>query len=201
MKPVADRVKLLNELQIADKEGCVAIGIDVDSGGETYGSTGRENRWGPEKTLSVNELKKMRKSVSKLFVIKGVLSVDDALKAVEVGADAIVVSNHYGTKIDFCQAPLEVLPSIVKAVGNKLEILVDCQMRTGSDVLKALSLGGKGVLVGRPIYWAAKVGGAEGMAQLLRVMTRELKKIMIYTGVKSVKKVPKDTVILPKTFF
>lgn len=203
MKPVVDREKLLNELKIADHEGCVAVGIDVDSGGETLGVSAERlgGRWGPEKPLSVNELKKIRKSVSKPFIIKGVLSVDDALKAVEVGADAIVVSNHYGTKIDYCQAPLEVLPSIVKAVGAKVDILIDCQIRTGYDVLKALAMGGKGVLVGRPILWAAKLGEVEGMAQLIRLMTAELKKIMLYTGVKSVRKVPRDTVILPRAFF
>jgi len=201
MKPVADREKLLNELKIADAEGCVALGIDVDSGGETMFRMGAGGRWGFEKPLSINELKKIRESVSKPFVIKGILSVDDALKAVEVGADAIVVSNHYGMKIDYCQAPLEVLPSIVEAVGEKIEVLVDCQIRTGSDVLKALALGGKGVLLGRPIYWAARVGGTEGITQLLRVITTELKKIMVYTGIENVRKVPRDTLILPRTFF
>ena len=201
MKPVADREKLLSELTIADNEGCVAVGIDVDSGGETMFGTGLRGRWGPEKPLSVKELKKMRDSVSKPFVIKGILSVSDALKAVEVGADAIVVSNHYGMKIDYCQAPLEVLPSIVEAVGEKVEILVDCQIRTGSDVLKALALGGKGVLVGRPIPWAVRVGGVEGITQLIRVMTEELEKIMLYTGIENVRKVPRDTLILPRSFF
>lgn len=202
MKPVADREKLLNELKIADQEGCVALGIDVDSGGDTFGSSGGERpRWGPEKALSVDELKKIRKSLSKPFVVKGVLSVDDALKAVEIGADAIIVSNHYGTKWDFPQAPLEVLPSIVKAVGEKVEVLVDCQIRRGSDVLKVLAMGGKGVLLGRPIFWAAKVGEAEGMTQLIRVMTMELKKAMLYTGVKTVKKVPKNILVLPKDLF
>lgn len=199
MKPIADREKLLKELMIAEQEGCVALGIDVDSGGDT--SRGGAGRWGAEKPLSLDELKKIRGSVSKPFIVKGVLSVDDAVKAVEVGANAIVVSNHYGTKLDFALATLEVLPDIVEAVGDRVEILVDCQIRKGSDVLKVLAMGGKAVLVGRPIVWGAWVGGAEGMARLIQLMTEELRHAMLYTGVESAAKVPKDILVLPKEIF
>lgn len=197
MKPIADREKLLDNLKIAEQEGCVAVGIDVDSGGDTGG----DGRFGAMRPLSVDELKKMRRSVSKPFVVKGVLSVDDAVKAVEVGAKAIVVSNHYGTKLDYAQAPLEVLSEIVETVGNKVEVLVDCQIRTGSDILKVLAMGGKAVLVGRPIVWSAYVGGAEGMARLMQLMTDELRHAMLYTGVESAAKVPKDILVLPKEIF
>jgi len=195
-KPLEDRTTLLNKLKMAEQEGCIAVGIDVDSGGD------RGERWGgPLKPLSVDELKKIRENLSKPFVIKGVLSVDDAVKAVDVGADIIVVSNHYGTKMDYAQAPLEVLPEIVERVGDDIDVLVDCQIRKGSDVLKVLAMGGKGVLVGRPIVWSALIGGVEGMAHLIKLMTQELRSAMLYTGVETVKNVSRDILVLPHDIF
>lgn len=195
-KPLTDRDKLLEKLKTAEQEGCAALGIDVDSGADSAATT-----WGPLKSLSVEELREIRKNLSKPFIIKGVLSVDDAAKAVEVGAKVIVVSNHYGTKLDYAQAPMEVLPEIVDAVGDKIDVLVDGQIRTGSDVLKALAMGAKAVLVGRPLYWAELVGGSEGMVRLIQIMTAELRKAMLYTGVKSVTKVPRDILALPKDIY
>ena len=114
-----------------------------------------------------------------------------------MGADAIVVSNHYGMTMDYLQAPIEALPEIVRAVGDEVEVIVDGQMRRGTDVLKALALGGKGILLGRPILWAALVGGTAGMAHLLRLMTEELRRAMLYTGTKSLATVSRDILILP----
>jgi len=196
MKPLADREKLLNNLKTAEEEGCVALGIDIDSAAAQSGGN-----WGALKPLSVDELKKIKQNLSKPFIVKGVLSVNDAVQAVEAGADAIIVSNHYGTVLDYAQAPIEVLPEIASAVGDRIEILVDCQIRKGSDILKVLALGGKSVLLGRPIVWAALVGGAEGMAQLIKVLTNELRHVMLHTGVESVAKVPKDILVLPKEFY
>ncbi|MFH0748981.1 MAG: alpha-hydroxy-acid oxidizing protein [Candidatus Bathyarchaeota archaeon] len=195
MKPLADREKVLRELKIAEQTGCVALGIDVDSGGNTG------ERGGRMKPLSGGELAKIRKNLGSPFVVKGVLSTEDADTAIEAGANAIVVSNHYGTKLDSAQAPLEVLPSIMRHVKTGVEVLVDCQIRKGSDVLKVLALGGKGVLIGRPIVWAAQVGGAQGMTQLLHLITEELRKAMLYTGTKDLKKVPREILVLPKDVF
>ena len=89
----------------------------------------------------------------------------------------------------------------MEAVGGRVDVLVDCQMRHGSDVLKALALGGQAVLVGRPILWAALVGGAEGMARLIWLMTEELKRVMLYTGTESAAWVSRNILVLPRDIF
>jgi len=210
-KPLADRDQLFSKLKVAEQEGCVAVGVDVDSGGGhkrgdifggSVGPSGNEtSRETPWKPLSAEELREIRGKLSKPFVVKGVLSVEDAEKAVEAGADVIVVSNHYGVTLDYAQAPLEVLPAISKAVRDRVDVLVDCQMRRGTDVLKALALGGRAVLVGRPILWAALVGGSKGMAHLIRLMTEELRRAMLFTGVESSTRVPRDILVLPSEIF
>lgn len=197
-KPLADRKLLLNKLITAEEEGCIAVGVDIDSAGRQIVINKVKSIWKP---LNVNELRDLRKNLSKPFIIKGILSVEDAIKAMKVKADAIVVSNHYGVALDYAQAPLEVLAAIKEAVGDQVEVLVDCQMRSGADILKALALGGSAVLVGRPIIWAALVGGAKGIEHLLRLMTKELQRTMLYTGVENVMKISKDVLVLPKEIF
>jgi len=130
--------------------------------------------------------------------IEDVLSsiLRNAVEAVDAGVDGIVVSNHGGRVLDFCQASIEVLPAIVKAVGSKIEVLIDGGFRRGTDVLKALALGAKGVLVGRPICWGLAAAGAEGVAKVLQMMTSELIRTMTLTNVPDVSKVPRDVVIL-----
>jgi isopentenyl diphosphate isomerase/L-lactate dehydrogenase-like FMN-dependent dehydrogenase len=198
-KPFADRDRLLQRLQMAERAGCFAVGVDVDSsGGHKRGDQFRERPWKP---LDVGELRAIKAALATPFIVKGVLSVDDAVAAVDAGVDAIVLSNHYGVALDYAQSPLEVLPSIVDAVGTRVEVLVDCQMRRGTDVLKALALGARTVLVGRPILWAALVGGANGMAHLLRLMTAELKRAMLYTGVARPSDATPDILALPRDIF
>jgi isopentenyl diphosphate isomerase/L-lactate dehydrogenase-like FMN-dependent dehydrogenase len=206
-KPLADRRLLLTKLAEAERAGCIAVGVDVDSSGRgpmgvlPDAMTQARYRMAPVKSMSVEELYELQRRLSKPFVIKGVLSVDDAVKAVEIGADVIVVSNHYGVTLNYAQAPLEVLPDIATTVGDDVTIVVDCQMRMGADVLKALALGGDAVLVGRPILWGAQVGGSLGMAHVIQLMTEELRRAMLYTGVESVRQVPRDILVLPKTLF
>jgi isopentenyl diphosphate isomerase/L-lactate dehydrogenase-like FMN-dependent dehydrogenase len=198
-KPFADRDRLLQRLQMAERAGCFAVGVDVDSsGGHKRGDQFRERPWKP---LDAEELRAIKTALAKPFIVKGVLSVDDAVAAADAGVDAIVLSNHYGVALDYAQSPLEVLPSIVDAVGTRVEVLVDCQMRRGTDVLKALALGARSVLVGRPILWAALVGGADGMAHLLRLMTAELKRAMLYTGVARPRDATPDILVLPRDVF
>ena len=114
-------------------------------------------------------------SVSPLpLVIKGILTHEDALLAAEHGADAIVVSNHGGRQLDGAPATLDVLPEVVEAVGERVEVLVDGGIRRGADVLKALALGARATLSGRAVLYGLAAGGEQGVGEVLELLRREL---------------------------
>ena len=115
-------------------------------------------------------------------VVKGVCRGDDAKKCVEHGAKAIVVSNHGGRQLDTAPATCEVLPQIAEAVGDGCEIYVDGGIRRGSDVLKAMALGARAVLIGRPILWGLTVAGEQGAARVLEILRSELDEAMLLCG-------------------
>jgi 4-hydroxymandelate oxidase len=115
-------------------------------------------------------------------VVKGVCRADDSQRCVEHGAKAIVVSNHGGRQLDTAPATCEVLPRIAEAVGARCEVYVDGGIRRGSDVLKAIALGARAVLVGRPILWGLTVSGEEGAVNVLEILRRELDEAMLLCG-------------------
>jgi len=115
-------------------------------------------------------------------VVKGVCRGDDARHTAEHGAKAVVVSNHGGRQLDTAPATSEVLPHVVEAAGALCEIYVDGGIRRGSDVLKAIALGARAVLVGRPILWGLCVAGEEGAANILEILRRELDEAMLLCG-------------------
>ena len=115
-------------------------------------------------------------------IVKGVCRGDDARRAVEHGAKAIVVSNHGGRQLDTAPPTSEVLPQVVDAVADRCEIYVDGGIRRGSDVLKAIALGARAVLVGRPILWGLCVAGEQGARQILEILGRELDEAMLLCG-------------------
>lgn len=115
-------------------------------------------------------------------VVKGICRRDDARQAVEHGAKAIVVSNHGGRQLDTAPATCEVLPHLADAVGKSCEVYVDGGIRRGSDALKAIALGARAVLVGRPILWGLCVGGENGAADVLEILRRELDEAMLLCG-------------------
>jgi len=115
-------------------------------------------------------------------VVKGVCRGDDARRAAEHGAQAVVVSNHGGRQLDTAPATCEVLPQVVEAAGDLCEIYVDGGIRRGSDVLKAIALGARAVLVGRPVLWGLCVGGEEGATHVLEILRRELDEAMLLCG-------------------
>jgi 4-hydroxymandelate oxidase len=115
-------------------------------------------------------------------VVKGVCRGDDARRAAEHGAKAVVVSNHGGRQLDTAPASSEVLPYVAEAAGHLCEIYVDGGIRRGSDVLKALALGARAVLVGRPVLWGLCVAGEEGAVQVLEILRRELDEAMLLCG-------------------
>lgn len=118
----------------------------------------------------------------KLF-IKGVLEPGDAKCAADVGADGVIVSNHGGRQLDGVASSISKLPGVVAAVGDRIEVLLDGGIRSGVDVLKAVALGARGVLIGRPWVWAAAGAGEQGLVDLLENFRRELCTAMALAGV------------------
>ncbi len=169
---------VIERIKRAEAAGARVVGVDIDGAGlVTMALKGQPV--GP-KTLA--ELKELVAATELPFIIKGIMTVDEAEAAVKAGAAAIVVSNHGGRILDHTPGAAEVLPSIVKAVGSRLTVLADGGVRSGLDVLKLLALGADAVLVGRPLVVGAFGGGPEGVKQILDKMTAELKQAMILTG-------------------
>lgn len=115
-------------------------------------------------------------------VVKGVCRGDDARRVAEHGAKAVVVSNHGGRQLDTAPPTCEVLPHVVEAAGDRCEIYVDGGVRRGSDVLKAIALGARAVLIGRPILWGLCVAGEQGAMDVLEIFRRELDEAMLLCG-------------------
>ncbi|MGA8303501.1 MAG: alpha-hydroxy acid oxidase [Thermoplasmata archaeon] len=115
-------------------------------------------------------------------VVKGILTADDARRAVEHGARAVVVSNHGGRQLDGAPAALDALPGVVEAVGSKVEVYFDSGIRRGSDILMALALGANAVGIGRPALWALAAGGEAGVARLIALLKLDLATVMALTG-------------------
>tara|TARA_B100000700_G_scaffold73504_1_gene82016 strand:+ start:6039 stop:7190 length:1152 start_codon:yes stop_codon:yes gene_type:complete len=128
------------------------------------------------------------------FAIKGVMSVDDAKRAVEIGASAIMLSNHGGRQLDGSRAPFDQLPFIADAVGGKVEIIVDGGIRRGTHVLKALSLGATACSFGKGYLFGLGAGGQKGVEAVLQKMQDEIRRDMILLGCKSVKDLNKSNI-------
>ncbi|KAL7300851.1 hypothetical protein TKK_0006409 [Trichogramma kaykai] len=136
------------------------------------------------------------KSITKLpIVLKGILTAEDALLAVEHGASAILVSNHGARQIDSVPASIEALPEIVRAVGDKVEVYLDGGVSQGTDVLKALALGARMVFFGRPMLWGLVHDGEKGARKVLEMMRREIDVAFALSGCSSIKDVTRDMVV------
>ncbi|HYG86737.1 MAG TPA: alpha-hydroxy acid oxidase [Azospirillum sp.] len=120
------------------------------------------------------------------ILLKGITSADDAERAIAHAADGLIVSNHGGRVLDTVPATIEVLPAIAERVAGRVPLLMDGGIRRGTDVLKALALGAASVLVGRPYLYALAVGGAVGVAHLLKILRTELEIAMVLTGCASI---------------
>src|SRR5438132_2997500 len=112
---------------------------------------------------TTKDIEWMKQQVSLPVVVKGIMGADDARAAVNAGADALVVSNHGGRILDYNRAALEALPEVVDAVGGKIPVILDSGVRSGGDIVKALALGAKAILTGRPVAWGVGAFGARGV--------------------------------------
>uniref|UniRef100_A0A2P2QC65 (S)-2-hydroxy-acid oxidase n=1 Tax=Rhizophora mucronata TaxID=61149 RepID=A0A2P2QC65_RHIMU len=135
------------------------------------------------------------RSVTKLpILIKGVLTREDALKAVEVGVAGIIVSNHGARQLDYTPATISVLEEVVRAVEGKLPVLLDGGVRRGTDVFKALALGAQAVLVGRPVLYGLAAKGENGVRQVIEMLKNELELTMALCGCPSLKDITRSHV-------
>jgi isopentenyl diphosphate isomerase/L-lactate dehydrogenase-like FMN-dependent dehydrogenase len=133
-------------------------------------------------------------------MIKGVMHPDDARAAVEVGADAISVSNHGGNNLDGSPASIRALPAIADTVGSEIEVLLDGGIRRGSDVVKALALGARAVLIGRAYLWGLAAGGEAGVVNVLEILRAGIKETLHGLGKASVHDLHAEDVIVPRGF-
>jgi L-lactate dehydrogenase (cytochrome) len=131
------------------------------------------------------------------LIIKGILDVEDAKMAAQTGADAIIVSNHGGRQLDGAPSSISVLPEVVDAVGDRIEVHMDGGIRSGQDVLKALCLGAKGVYIGRPFLYGLGAGGREGVKLALDIIRRELDITLALCGKRDITQAGPDLLHAP----
>ena len=132
------------------------------------------------------------------FALKGVMSVEDAKKAIDIGASTIMISNHGGRQLDGSRSPFDQLSEIVDAVGDKIEIILDGGVKRGTHVLKALALGAKACSFGKGYLYALSAGGQKGIEMILEKMKSEIRRDMILMGCKSVKDLDRSKIIFRK---
>lgn len=185
--------EILRKVKKAEEAGAVAVAMDVDAAGlALLAALGK-----PVSPKSVDELKEIISSTKLPFIIKGIMTVKGALKALEAGAYAIVVSNHGGRVLDQTPGTVEVLPEIAKAVKGKMKIFIDGGIRSGIDVVKVLALGADAVLIGRPYAVAAYGGGAEAVQVYTDKIGRELRDTMIMTGCSKLSDIDESVIFRP----
>ena len=180
IKPYADEDHIMKKIEHAERIGCLAVGMDLDH------SFTRRGEYDEIHGLKMNgksleQIKKYVKATKLPFIIKGVLSVTDALKCLEAGIQGIVVSHHHGI-MDYSVPPLMILPKIMEVVRGKMPVFVDCGLENGFDVFKALALGANAISLGRIIMGPLGEGGAEGAKQMIQDMTAQLAGAMAQTA-------------------
>ena len=182
IKPWENR-DIINKIKLAEEAGAFAVGVDIDSCGlvtlSMHGKT--------VVPKDVEALKELKEATKLPFIVKGIMTVEDAILAIKAGVDAIVVSNHGGRVLDCTPGSAEVLPAIAEAVKGKITILVDGGVRSGIDIVKLIGLGADGVLIGRPFVTASFGGGKEGVEMYINKIIGELEATMRLTGCQTIK--------------
>jgi len=140
------------------------------------------------------------KKWKKPFALKGVMSVDDAKRAIDIGCTAVIISNHGGRQLDGSRAPFDQLSEIVDAVGDKIEVILDGGIRRGTHVLKALALGAKACSFGKGYLFALGAAGQKGVESILQKMKAEINRDMILMGCKSVKELNRSKIVFRKNY-
>ena len=153
-----------------------------------------------DQALDWDRIKEFRKMWEGPLIIKGIIDPRDAVKALDVGADAIIVSNHGGRQLDGALSAIRALPPIMDAVGDKIEVHLDSGIRSGQDVLKAVALGAKGTYIGRAFIYGLGAMGERGVTKALEVIHKELDISMGLAGRRSFDEIDRDVLMVPKGF-
>lgn len=185
IKPWEDQ-ELFEKLAKAKETGATLVGMDIDA----VGILTLKNMGRPVNPKPLEKLKHIIKQSDMRFILKGIMTREDAESAVEAGADAIVVSNHGGRVLDHTPGVAEVLPDISESVKGKITVLADGGIRTGADVLKMIALGADAVMIGRPFSIAAVGGLKDGVKKFINRIRTELIETMIMTGCPDVLSLP-----------
>lgn len=183
IKPFRDHDLILEQIAFAESHGAVAVGIDID---HVPGKDGQYDAPDgmPLAPVMLEDLKRYVATAHVPFVAKGVLSVSDALKCREAGCKAVLVSHHHG-RLPYAIPPVAMLPAIKEVLkGSGMQIFCDCHIDSGYDAYKALAMGAVAVAPGRSILTPLLKLGKDGLRDKLNSMNNELKKMMLYTGVK-----------------
>lgn len=181
IKPWKNEV-VIEKLHAAEEAGAYAVGMDIDAAGLiTLALHGK-----PVGPKSVEDIREIAESTKLPFILKGIMTPDEAELAVAAGVDAIVVSNHGGRVLDQTPGVADVLPAIAEKVKGKVALLADGGVRSGVDVLKMLALGADAVLIGRPFVAASFGGQSEGVKAYVDSIAADLKSSMILTGCNSI---------------
>jgi isopentenyl diphosphate isomerase/L-lactate dehydrogenase-like FMN-dependent dehydrogenase len=180
----------------AEDLGFAAVGITMDTvrpvkiGDEVPLST-KDGKPRKGHKSTPKDIEWMKQQVDLPVVVKGIMGADDARIAVDCGADALVVSNHGGRILDFNRSALEAMPEVVDAANGKVPVLLDSGIRSGGDIVKALALGAKAVLTGRPVAWGVGAFGARGVERVYAIFAEEMQRVLTMTGVARVRDVTK----------
>jgi L-lactate dehydrogenase (cytochrome) len=153
-----------------------------------------------DQALDWDRIKFLRSLWDGPVILKGILDVEDAKKAAEVGADAIIVSNHGGRQLDGALSSIRALPAILDAVGDKVEVHLDSGIRSGQDVLKAVAMGAKGCMIGRAWVYGLGAMGEAGVTKALDVIRSELDVSMALCGKRDIKDVDREILLVPEDF-
>lgn len=158
-------------------------------------------QWMQTAPPSWEDVRWLREEWGSPFMLKGVIRIDDAKRAVDAGVTAISVSNHGGNNLDSTPAPIRALPAIAEAVGHEIEVLLDGGIRRGSDVVKALALGARAVMIGRAYLWGLAANGQGGVENVLDILRGGIDSALLGLGRSSVGELRPDDLVVPPGFF
>lgn len=190
------REEVSDYAKTAEDLGFAAVGITMDTAkpvkiGDEVPLSTKDGKPRKGHKSTPKDIEWMKQQVDLPVVVKGIMGADDARTAINCGADALVVSNHGGRILDFNRAALEALPEVVETAGGKVPVLLDSGIRSGGDIVKALALGAKAVLVGRPIAWGVGAFGAAGVERVYNILAEEMQRVLVMTGVARLREVTK----------
>jgi L-lactate dehydrogenase (cytochrome) len=161
---------------------------------------GAYGEWMMTPPPSWDDLRWLREAWGGPFMLKGIMRVDDARRAVDIGATALSVSNHGGNNLDGTPATIRALPPIVEAVGDDIEVLIDGGIRRGSDVVKAVALGARAAMIGRAYLWGLAANGQAGVENVLDILRNGIDSALLALGRSSVSELAPADVLVPAGF-